>query len=67
MDKKAMYALIGGAAVFSAFVAYHLTSKVPKEDDDDIDDYLKILGPPEKDENGMLKYGYFLKIFKISS
>ena len=37
MDKKVLYALIGGVAVVGAAVAYHLASKSAEEADDGID------------------------------
>lgn len=67
MDKKVLYALIGGAAVVGAAVAYHLASKSAEEADDGIDEDLEQLGPPEMEANGMLKFEYFLKIFQICS
>jgi hypothetical protein len=60
MDKKVLYALIGGVAVVGAAVAYHLASKSIEEADDGIDDELEQLGPPEMEPNGMLKFDYFL-------
>jgi hypothetical protein len=67
MDKKVLYALIGGVAVVGAAVAYHLASRSAEEADDGIDDDLAQLGPPEMEPNGMLKFEYFLKIFQICS
>lgn len=66
MDKKVLYALIGGFAVVGAAVAYHMASK-SAVDDDDIDDDLAQLGPIEYDATGYLKFEYFLNIFKICS
>lgn len=67
MDKKVLYALIGGVAVVGAAVAYHMASKSAEEADDGIDEDLEQLGPPEMEANGMLKFEYFLKIFQICS
>ena len=67
MDKKVLYALIGGVAVVGAAVAYHMASKSAEEADDGIDEDLEQLGPPEMEGNGMLKFEYFLKIFQICS
>jgi hypothetical protein len=66
MDKKVLYALIGGVAVVGAAVAYHLASKA-SEEADNIDEDLEQLGPPEYEKNGHLKFDYFLKIFQICS
>jgi len=45
MDKKVMYALIGGAAIIGAAVAFHLISaKTEEADDDQLDGDLKELG-----------------------
>lgn len=66
MDKKVLYALIGGVAVVGAAVAYHLASK-STEEAEDMDDDLAQLGQPEYEPNGMLKFEYFLKIFQICS
>ena len=38
MDKKVLYALIGGAAIVGAAVAYHMASKSAEEADDIEDD-----------------------------
>ena len=56
MDKKVVYALIGGAALIGAAVAYHLFSKSSEEAEGDIDADLDELGPLEVDENGRLKF-----------
>ena len=61
MDKKVLYALIGGAAVVGAAVAYHFMSK--SEAEDTLDDDLDELGSLELDENGRIKFEQFLKIF----
>ena len=68
MDKKVLYALIGGVAIVGAAVAYHIASK-STEEADDIEDDLAELGQPEYEQsgNGMLKFEYFLKIFQICS
>ena len=65
MDKKVLYALIGGVAVVGAAVAYHLSKAT--EEAEDLDDDLAQLGDPEYEPNGMLKFEYFLKIFQICS
>ena len=67
MDKKVMYALIGGAAVVGASVAYYLASKSVEDSNDGIDHDLDQLGPVQMDANGMLNFEYFLKIFQICS
>jgi hypothetical protein len=41
MDKKVLYALIGGVAVVGAAVAYHLATKSAEEADDGIDEDLE--------------------------
>ena len=38
MDKKVLYALIGGVAIVGAAVAYHMASKSTEEADDIEDD-----------------------------
>jgi hypothetical protein len=66
MDKRVMYALMGGVAVVGAAVAYTIyASKAETETSDEptIDDELESLGAPEYEANGMLKFEYFLKIF----
>lgn len=65
MNKKVLYALLGGAAVVGAAVAFHFLSS--KEAGDTLGDDLEQLGPVEREENGMLKFEYFLKIFQICS
>lgn len=67
MDKKVLYALIGGVAVVGAAVAYHLASKSAEEADDGIDEDLDQLGEPQYEPNGMLRFDYFLKVFQICS
>jgi hypothetical protein len=67
MDKKVMYALVGGIAVIGAAVAYHLANRQSEEIEDDIEDDLAQLGAPDYEANGMLKFEYFLKIFQICS
>ena len=67
MDKKVMYALIGGVAVLGAAVAYHLANRQSEEVEDDIEDDLAQLGEPQYEPSGMLKFEYFLDIFKICS
>lgn len=64
MKKEVMYALIGGAAIVGAAVAYHLASQKASDDDaDTLDNDLEELGEIQKDEQGFLKFDYFLKIF----
>jgi hypothetical protein len=63
MDKKFVYALLGGAAIIGAAVAYHLFSKSSEEAEGDLDADLDELGPLELDENGRIKFEQFLKIF----
>jgi hypothetical protein len=41
MDKKVLYALIGGVAVVGAAVAYHLATKSAEEAEDGIDHELE--------------------------
>ena len=59
MDKKVLYALIGGVALIGAAIAFSMSK------DSAVDDVLNQLGPVEKDENGKLDFEYFLKIFQI--
>ena len=65
MRKEVMYALIGGAAIVGAAVAYHLASQKASADDDadTLDNDLEELGEIQKDEQGFLKFDYFFKIF----
>ena len=62
MDKKVLYALLGGAAVAVAAIAYSMSKGSEETTTDDI---LDQLGPVERDVSGMLKFDYFLKIFQI--
>ena len=63
MDSKVKYALLGGAALIGAAIAFHVLGK----QEDPIDDDIGQLGPVEREDNGMLKFEYFLKILEISS
>jgi len=67
VDKKVMYALIGGVAVVGAAIAFHFMSKEGDSADSGLDDDLDQLGPLELDENGRIKFEQFLKIFQICS
>jgi hypothetical protein len=69
MDKKVMYALIGGVAVVGAAIAYYAVNKekVEEEEEGDMEDDLAELGEPQFEPSGMLKFEYFLKIFQICS
>ena len=49
MDKKVMYALIGGVAVIGAAVAFHLLNKNAEEADESLDNDLEKVGPLELD------------------
>jgi hypothetical protein len=62
MDKKVMYALIGGVAVVGAAVAFHILSR-SSEADEELDGDLEQLGPLELDTNGTIEFKQFLKIF----
>ena len=66
MDKKVLYALIGGVAVVGAAIAYHFMAK-GESAEDTLDDDLDELGSLELDENGRIKFEQFLKIFQICS
>jgi|TARA_B110000285_G_scaffold13238_1_gene13119 hypothetical protein len=46
MDKKVMYALIGGVAVVGAAIAYYAVNKEKVEDEGDMEDDLAELGEP---------------------
>jgi hypothetical protein len=63
MDKKVMYALIGGVAVIGAAVAFHLLNKNAEEADDSLDNDLEKVGPLELDAMGRIEFNQFLKIF----
>ena len=67
MDKKVLYALIGGVAVVGAAVAYYAVSKEKVEEEGDMEDDLAELGEPVFEPTGMLRFDYFLKIFQICS
>lgn len=56
MDKKVMYALIGGAAVIGAAVAFHFLARSSEEADDNLDADLEQLGPLELDANGRIEF-----------
>ena len=64
MDKKVLYALLGGAAVAVAAIAYSM-SQGSSDEGPTTDDILDQLGPVERDATGMLEFEYFLKIFQI--
>ena len=73
MDKKVMYALIGGVALIGAAIAYKLVSgseekgdAVDQADDMDEDADLEQIGELET-EQGHIKFDQFLKIFQICS
>lgn len=70
MDKKVLYALIGGATLIGAAVAYHMVSRSTGDgdDEDNLDEDLNQLGPLEiEQDSGMVKFEYFLKILQICS
>jgi len=67
MDKKVLYALLGGAAVVGAAIVYFAANKEKVEDEGDMEDDLANLGEPQFEASGMLKFEYFLKIFQICS
>lgn len=46
MDKKVLYALLGGAAVVGAAIVYFATNKEKVEDEGDMEDDLANLGEP---------------------
>lgn len=62
-----MYALIGGAAVIGAAVAFHYASQKAEAEEDTLDNDLEQLGEVQREENGMLKFEFFLKVFQIST
>jgi len=71
MDKKVMYALIGGVALIGAAIAYKMVSgsdevkdDLPGEEEEDAD--LEQIGELET-EQGHIKFDQFLKIFQICS
>lgn len=65
MDKKVLYALLGGAAVAVAAIAYAMSKGEGEEGETTTDDIIEQLGPVVRDANGMLEFDYFLKIFQI--
>ena len=68
MDKKVLYALIGGAAVIGAGAAYYFLSQAETSSTEDaLDDDLDQLGALELDDNGRIEFDQFLKIFQICS
>lgn len=58
MDKKVVYALIGGAAVIGAAVAYHFLSGNSESEgvEEEIENHLDELGQLEKDAHGFIKF-----------
>jgi hypothetical protein len=62
MDKKVMYALIGGVAVVGAAVAFHLMSG-KSEVEDALDGDLEQLGPLKLDDQNRIEFDQFLKLF----
>ena len=56
MDKKVMYALMGGVAVIGAAVAFHLLSKSESEADETLDNDLEKVGPLELDAQGRIEF-----------
>ena len=69
MDKKIIYALIGGAAVAATAVALRFLTLKSKEDNIDEICYRKIqeLLPLERDHLGYISFSKFLEIFEICS
>jgi len=67
MDKRVMYALMGGVAVVGAAVAYSVYAGKAEQETDTIEDDLAAVGEPQYEANGMLKFEYFLQIFHICS
>jgi hypothetical protein len=66
MDKKMVYALLGGAAALvGAAVAFHYLTR--GTEDETLDADLEQLGPLELDMNGRIEFRQFLKIFQICS
>ena len=53
-----MYALIGGAAIVGAALAFHYASQKATSEDDEqgIDNDLEELGPIQKDDQGFIKF-----------
>ena len=72
MDKKVMYALIGGIALIGAAIAYKMVSsgEADVKDDlpgeDEMENDLEEIGDLET-EQGHIKFEQFLKIFQICS
>jgi len=62
-----MYALVGGAALVGAAVAFHLLSKSSDEVEDSLESDLEQLGALQLDANGRIEFAQFLKIFQICS
>jgi multisubunit Na+/H+ antiporter MnhB subunit len=66
MDKRVMYALLGGTlTLIGASVAYHFFSS-KSEADEELENDLEQLGPLELDESGLIKFSYYLKILQVS-
>lgn len=64
MDKKVLYALLGGVALVGAAIAFHyLGSKEVNEEEEKLDADLEELGELETEDNGHIKFEQFLKIF----
>ena len=67
MDKNVKYALLGGAALIGAAVAYHFFSTSETETDAGLDEDLEQLGALDLDAQGRIEFKQFLKIFQICS
>ena len=69
MDKSVKYALLGGAAVVAAAVAYHfLTSEkegASDDNEDGLNEDIKELGELQLDDRGNIDFDQFLQIFKM--
>jgi hypothetical protein len=56
MDKKVMYALIGGVALVGAALAFHLASGKGDEVEDQLDNDLEKIGALKLDDKGRIEF-----------
>ena len=67
MDKYTKYALIGGAAIIGAAIAYHYSQKaVSGGEEDTLDEDLELIGEVQREGNGALAFVTLKKVMMIS-
>ena len=66
LDKKVLYALLGGVAIVGAAIAYNSLKGQSEGVEDQIEQELEKMGPIDReDATGMVKFDQFLKILQI--